>query len=123
MFVCQRPAANGNGWFAGLHGIAKPLYRLPEVVRATYVCICEGEKDCDRLASLNMAQYDADGQPVAVTTNFDGAGKWRPEYGPHFIDKQVVIFPDNDKVGAEHALDCARGIKGSRERSDSIQAS
>jgi AAA domain/CHC2 zinc finger len=112
-FVCQRPAANGKGWVNGLDGIQiKPLYHLPEVIRATYVICVEGEKDADRLTVENLSQFSPDGLPVAVTCNFDGAapGHWRPEYAVYFAGKQVTIFPDNDQTGQEHALDCARGI-------------
>ena len=45
-----------------------------------------------------------------ATTNFDGAGKWRPEYSPHFVGKHVVILPDNDAIGKEHALQVADSV-------------
>ena len=112
-FRCQRPAADGKGWIDDLGGIErKPLYREPELICATYVVIVEGEKDCDRLVSLKLAQYDPAGLPVAITCNFDGAGpsKWRREHNPYFTGKNVVIIPDNDEPGREHALAVARGI-------------
>jgi hypothetical protein len=112
-FRCEQPAASGRGWASGLASVqAKPLYNLPEVIRATYVIVVEGEKDADRLAAENLAQFSPDGLPLAITTNFDGAapGHWRPEYGPYFAGKQVTIFPDNDQTGREHAMACARGI-------------
>jgi hypothetical protein len=112
-FVCERPAVNGKGWTFGLEGVqARPLYNLPELVCASYAIITEGEKDANRLVAADLAQFDPDGLPLAVTCNFDGAapGHWRPEYGPYFSGKQVTIFPDNDLTGREHALACARGI-------------
>jgi hypothetical protein len=41
---------------------------------------------------------------VAVTTNFDGAGKWKDDYSAYFAGKRVVILPDNDEAGEKHAL-------------------
>ncbi len=111
-FRCQRPGADGV-WIDNLDGIEiKPLYNLPELVRATYAIVVEGEKDADRLTSLNLSQYDDAGLPIAITSNFDGAGtgKWRSEYSPYFTGKEVVIIPDNDEGGREHALAAARGI-------------
>lgn len=109
-FVSQRPTAAG-GWENGLNGVSiKPLYNLPEVVCAAYVVVTEGEKDADRLTALNLSQFDPKGRPVAVTTNFDGAGHWRPEYNPYFSGKQITIFPDNDPIGQDHAVTVARGI-------------
>lgn len=111
-FVCQRPTVNGKS-INNLVGIqVKPLYNLPDVVRATYVICVEGEKDADRLVAANLLQFSPDGLPVAITCNFDGAapGHWRPEYGPYFAGKQVTILPDNDQTGQEHALACARGV-------------
>jgi len=111
-FVCQRPAANGKDWDNGLDGIlVKPLYNLPEVVRAAYVVVVEGEKDADRVDSLNLEQFDPQGLPVAVTCNFDGAGHWHPGYSPYFIGKTAVIIPDHDKPGEEHALAIAKSIQ------------
>jgi putative DNA primase/helicase len=110
-FVCEAPAENGRGWVKNLTGIrTKPLYHLPELIRSTYAIVVEGEKDADRLTAINLSQFDPDGLPVAVTTNFDGADHWRAEYNPFFAGKIVTIFPDNDVPGEKHALAVARGI-------------
>jgi hypothetical protein len=109
-FVCQRPEGK-NGWSDGLKDIAdKPLYNLPELVSASYAICVEGEKDADRVAALNLAQYRNDKLRVATTCNFDGAGHWPAAYNPYFTGKIVVILPDNDPPGQQHALDCATGI-------------
>src|SRR5205809_7696491 len=41
----QRAAGPNEAWTYKLDGVRKVLYRLPEVVRASDVMICEGEKD------------------------------------------------------------------------------
>jgi hypothetical protein len=76
-FVLRRPDVKG-GWVYKLEDGAKPLYRLPEVLVANYVFICEGEKDADNLCALNLSNRDKNWF-VAATSNFDGAGKWRDD--------------------------------------------
>jgi hypothetical protein len=94
-----------------LDGVRKVLYRLPEVVRASDVMICEGEKDADRVSALKLsAPPSAPASRVAATTSFDGAGKWRPEYSPFLTGKHVAIFPDNDAPGKSHAQQVAASV-------------
>jgi hypothetical protein len=77
------------------------LYRLPEVQKADTVYIPEGEKDVDRLRTLGLT----------ATTNPGGANvKWQKSYNKHFKGKAVIILPDNDKPGKDHALDVARNL-------------
>ncbi len=107
----QRAKNAGGAWAYKLDGVRKVLYRLPELVRASDVMICEGEKDADRVAALKLSGHaSASSSRVAATTNFDGAGKWRPEYSPYFTGKHVVIFPDNDAVGKIHARQVAASV-------------
>ena len=42
-FVTRKPNGKG-GWEYKLDAGVKPLYRLPELLTANYVFICEGEK-------------------------------------------------------------------------------
>jgi len=92
----QRAKGVDGVWRYNLADVRKALYRLPEVVRASDVMICEGEKDADRVSALKLSGHPSAPQSrVAATTNFDGAGKWRQEYSPYFTGKHVVIFPDN----------------------------
>jgi putative DNA primase/helicase len=94
-----------------LDGVRKVLYRLPEVIRASDVIVTEGERDADRVSGLKLSGHpSAPHSRVAVTTNFDGAGKWRSEYNPYFAGKHVVIFPDNDTPGKRHAADVAASV-------------
>jgi len=80
------------------------LYRLPEVIEAIAlektIFIVEGEKDADRLWKLQ----------VPATCNAGGAGKWRDEYSEYLSDASVVILPDNDTPGREHARQVAESL-------------
>ena len=96
----QRAPNGSGGWRYSLEGVRKVLYRLPEVVTAQVVLVAEGEKDVEALRALDL---DINGLKIAATCNFDGAGKWKEEYGPYFAGKRVVIFPDNDEAGRQHA--------------------
>ena len=100
-FVQRKPLGNGRYEYK-LGDTQKVLYRLPEVLTANVVIITEGEKDADRVVSLNLAEGDKHAR-VAASTNFDGAGKWREEYSPYCLGKRVVILPDNDEPGRAHA--------------------
>ena len=96
-----------------LDHVRRVLYRLPEVVRASDVIICEGEKDADRVNALKLSGHSsAPLSQVAVTTNFEGAGgdKWRPEYSPYLTGRHVVILPDNDVAGRHRGQQIAGSV-------------
>jgi hypothetical protein len=95
---------DGNRWiFGGAKGDPIP-YRLPEMKRAVHdtVFVVEGEKDADNLGKRGFV----------ATTNIGGAGNWKPALNQHFAGKVVYILPDNDKAGADHAVDVARHLHG-----------
>jgi hypothetical protein len=107
----QRAKGGDGVWRYNLVDVRKVLYRLPEVVRASDVMICEGEKDADRVSALKLTGHPSAPQSrVAATTNFDGAGKWRREYSPYLTGNHVVIFPDNDAPGKSHASEVAASV-------------
>src|ERR1700722_759669 len=108
-FVQRKPAANGRGHEYTLGDIENPLYRLPEVLVANYVVICEGEKDAETVRNLNLSNREKSWF-LAATTNFDGAGKWRDEYSVFLAGKIVVILPDNDETGRGHAEQVACSV-------------
>ena len=104
----QRQPDGKGGWWYNLNGVKKVLYRLPELIMAKLVFVVEGEKDADNLRDALLA---ADVKNFAVTTTFDGAGHWRPEYAPYFTGRLVVAIPDNDKPGRAHAQAVAASVK------------
>jgi DNA primase len=107
-FVQRKPKGE-NGWDYKLGDCERPLYRLPEVLVANEILICEGEKDADNVRALNLGNRGT-GIFVAATTNFDGAGNWRDEYAPYFLGKKVVVLADNDAAGRKHAEQVARSV-------------
>ena len=109
----QRQPDGKGGWWYNLNGVKKVLYRLPEVVTSK-LCFCtEGEKDCDNLRDALTAAGIKD---FAVTTTFDGAGHWKPEYAPWFTGRMVVVIPDNDAKGRAHAQTIAASVKPFAEK-------
>lgn len=87
-----RPRLPDGSW--GLpDSVRRVLYRLPEVLAADSVVICEGEKDADTIRGLG----------VTSTTGVGGAGKWRPEYSDSLAGKHVLIVADKDEPGRRHA--------------------
>jgi hypothetical protein len=101
----QRKPDGAGGWEYKLNGARRVLYRLSELLTADpdkTVFIVEGEKDADRLATHGLV----------ATTNAGGAGKWRDEYSEHLRGRPVVIIPDNDEPGREHAAKVAKSLQG-----------
>lgn len=92
-------------WLWSVKGTRLVPYRLPEMLAAAStqpVVIVEGEKDADRLAGLG----------IVATTNVAGACHWRREYAEHFSGRAVVILPDNDQPGRDHARQVAASLHG-----------
>jgi putative DNA primase/helicase len=113
-FYQRRTAREGDppdkvrdGRYAGqgaLDDVRRVPYRLPQVLEAIAlgqtVFVCEGEKDCDNLWSLNCP----------ATTNAGGAGKWANELTGHFRGADVIVLPDNDPTGRRHAETVAAAL-------------
>ncbi|MGA9994659.1 MAG: AAA family ATPase [Pyrinomonadaceae bacterium] len=103
-FRQRRPDGKG-GYIWKLNGTRRVPYRLPELLasdKSLPVFIPEGEKDCNNLANLGLI----------ATTNVGGAKKWRDEYSEYLRGRDVVILPDNDEPGREHAQQVARSLHG-----------
>lgn len=64
--------------------------------------IVEGEKDADVLAERGFV----------ATTCRGGAGKWRDAYSESLKGARVVIIPDNDDPGRQHARQVAQALQG-----------
>ena len=102
-FRQRRPDGKG-GWIWNLGDTPRVLYRLPDLLAADPkepVFIPEGEKDADNVANLEL---------VATTCPM-GAKKWTklsddaPLHG-----RCVVILPDKDAAGRQHAEQVARSL-------------
>lgn len=76
-----------------LRGVETIPYNLPEVDKADTVYIVEGEKDSDRLKQIGLT----------ATCNAMGSGKWPDHLTPYFKNKNIIILPDNDQPGKDHA--------------------
>jgi putative DNA primase/helicase len=70
-----------------------------------YVFVCEGEKDVDRLIGLGLkATCNPGGAARRGTDGKPAKSKWPPDFGAQFFrDRRVVILPDNDDAGRDHA--------------------
>ena len=104
-FYQRRPDGEG-GYIANLKGIVPTLYHQDELKQAIAstepIYLVEGEKDADRLCSLGLV----------ATTNPMGAGKWRNNYCEALRGADVIIIPDNDNPGHEHANHVAKSCYG-----------
>ena len=99
-----------GGWIWSVKGVRKVPFRLPEIIEALAleqrVFIVEGEKDV-----LTLARHG-----IAATCNAEGAHKWDLTFAEHFIGADIIIIPDNDKDGREHAQEVARSLTGKASR-------
>ncbi len=98
-FLQRRPDGRG-GWHWNLNGVPRVLYRLPEVIKAKSLLVCEGERDCETARRLG----------IVATTNPHGAGKWRREYAAFLKGKEVCILADADPPGLAHGREVARSL-------------
>ncbi len=98
-FRQRRPdPAEPGGWSWSVKGVRRVPYRLPELWAAPSdapVYVAEGEKDVDALRALG----------VVATCNCGGAGKWTDDCTRALRGRNVVILPDNDQAGRDHARD------------------
>ena len=102
-FRQRRPKPDG-GWAWSTKGVRQVPYRLPELLAnpKRFVFPCEGEKDCDNLAGINLL----------ATCNAGGAGKWTAEHAQYLRGRRVFILPDNDEPGRKHAQQVAESLQG-----------
>lgn len=95
-FIAQRPDGKG-GWVAGIKGVERVPYRLPELLAApldTVVYIVEGERKAETLAAWGF---------TATAVAFGANGGWKDAFGPYFNGRTVAILPDNDDPGRDFA--------------------
>ncbi len=103
-FYQRRPDGRGGQAF-NLNGVRRVLYRLPEVLKAQAVVVCEGEKDVETARALGLI----------ATCNPHGGGKWRTEYAEVLRGKRIAIIADADSLGRKHAADVAASLFGKVE--------
>lgn len=96
-------------WIGGagcMNGVELVPYRIDEVQAETssVVLVVEGEKDVNNLWVWGFV----------ATCNPGGSsdGRWKPEFSQALAGRDVIVLPDNDKPGREHA---ARVIKSLQE--------
>jgi hypothetical protein len=97
---------NRDKWIKNVDGIRIVPYRLPELIEAIsngyFVVIVEGEAKVDVLHTWN----------IPATCNAQGAGKWKPEHSEFLRGADVVIIPDNDDPGRDHANIVGQSLQG-----------
>lgn len=102
-FRQRRPKSDG-GWSWSLKGVERVPYHLDRIVKADKtqpIFIVEGERDANRLwAASAYAQ-----SRMLATCNAGGAGKWEAAWQSYFTDRRVIVLPDNDQPGRDHAHD------------------
>jgi hypothetical protein len=106
-FRQRRPdPASPGAYIWNLQGVETVLYRSPQVAKAiaegVTLVFVEGEKDV----------HTAERFGFVATCNPMGAGKWRPLYSEQLTGARVVIIPDNDDKGRDHAALVAKELQG-----------
>jgi len=96
---------NGE-WVYGRGGEGLVPYRLLEVLEAVRlqkdIYVVEGEKDVNTMRRNGFV----------ATCNPFGAGKWKKEFAQYLKGaKRVIILPDCDPPGINHAFDVAEKLK------------
>lgn len=94
----------GNGWSWKVRGIDPLPYRLPDMLAkpSATILVAEGEKDVDKLSELGFV----------ATCNSGGAGKFPESLAQWFKGRRVVLLPDNDDPGRNHAELVASTLQG-----------
>lgn len=91
---------------AGMQGVSYVLYRLPAVLAASTVYLCEGERDARAVtAAGGCGTCDAGGCGAARLFATRG-------YPETLRGKHVVIIPDTDGVGRERGAMLAHALYG-----------
>lgn len=94
-FSQRRPNHEKPGdYINDIDGITRYPYRLPAMLSCEGpVFIVEGEKDADNGASIGLN----------TTTNAGGSKNWSTDLNKWFSGRHIILVPDNDDPGREHA--------------------
>lgn len=95
-------------WFAGLGPYAsrpRPLYEAHIIKKNPdlLLVVVEGEKCADGLQKLDLARSS-----FVATTTIGGAGHAKHSDLAPLRGRRVIVLPDNDPKGHDHALDVAK---------------
>jgi hypothetical protein len=106
-FAQKRPDPNKPGaWIYDADGVRVVPYRLPELIEAIgnghRIVVVEGEAKADLLWSWN----------VPATCCAGGAKKWKSEHSEFLRGADVIVVPDNDEPGCEHASLICGALQG-----------
>jgi hypothetical protein len=97
-----RPISLIDGqWSPAAMPSPRPLYRLPEVLEAETLWVCEGEKATDFVRECGLAATTSAGGSSGANQS-----DWTPLKG-----KLVVILQDNDEAGAKYPKEVERQAK------------
>ena len=106
-FLQRRPDGKG-GYIWNLKGVKPRLYHLDALKGREVVYVVEGEKDADRLWLLNIpATCNSGGAAAAAAAR----KKWKPTHTEQLVKagvENVVVIPDADQPGQDHAENVAR---------------
>jgi hypothetical protein len=110
-FRQKRPDPDRPGkWVDNVEGVRIVPYRLPEVIETIAndhpIYIVEGEGKADLLASWNLT----------ATCNAGGAKHWKPAHAEFLKDADIILVPDNDDIGWEHAHIVGNSLVGIARR-------
>jgi len=90
----------------GLGDVRIVPYALPSLLQAKSagraIYLCEGEKAADAVIGLG----------ATATTSHTGAGSWPDAITEYFAGANVVILPDNDAAGWQHAKRVVKELFG-----------
>jgi putative DNA primase/helicase len=98
----QRRRSGSGEWIYKVPADVRTLYNLAAVLKAATVLVLEGEKDCETAMKLGFV----------ATTNPMGAGKWTDAYSDLLHGKDVIVVPDADTPGRNHAQQVCRSLQG-----------
>ncbi|WP_334359205.1 MULTISPECIES: AAA family ATPase [unclassified Bradyrhizobium] len=99
----QRRPLPGGGYSYSLGDVQPVLYRLPELNQfpSGTIWVTEGEKDADRLASLDL-----------LATTISGSTKWTAELAEPLRGRDIVVLIDNDEAGFAKADKAGQALSG-----------
>ncbi len=104
----------GDKWVLG-RGCEPVLYNLPQITTADCIFVVEGEAKADLLNLWGL---------IATCLDSGANSPWQDKYTKTFEGKEkVVILPDNDKPGREHAAKIASALHGKVKETKVIEFS